>query len=200
MKSANFEAVELHNESNLKKFRLRRSGVELTYKDVLQLWERAAEFTDFYSGIFKSCGYSSYRWETPPVSNSTLNQVFEFVILNTPNYLAAPDTQTFSKFFDKDSENHGVVSFLNLGHDAMLVVPSPLKEGANYSGLAEFYKDSPVEQQRALWKETAHQIQLKLSNQNIWVSVAGGGVAWLHIRLDDRPKYYSYLAYSDCSQ
>lgn len=29
----------------------------------------------------------------------------------------------------------------------------------------------------------------------IWLNTAGGGVAWLHIRLDHRPKYYRYLPY-----
>lgn len=192
-----FEAVSLpHNDGELQKFKIKRLGTELTYKEVLLLWESDLEFTDFYINIFKSCGYASYVFEMPPISNGSLHQVFEFVILKTPTYWTTPDTQTFSDFFDKDAQNHGVVSFLNLGQDAMLVVPSPLREGVNYSGLAEFYRDSPIEQQRALWKETAQQIKLKLSNRNTWVSVAGGGVAWLHIRLDDKPKYYRYTAYT----
>jgi len=28
-----------------------------------------------------------------------------------------------------------------------------------------------------------------------WLSTAGGGVAWLHVRLDTRPKYYRYNPY-----
>ena len=31
----------------------------------------------------------------------------------------------------------------------------------------------------------------------VWLSTAGGGVAWLHVRLDDRPKYYSYAPYKN---
>lgn len=201
VKDINYEAVSIsHNEGNLQKFQISRSGTELTYKEVLDLWENDREFTDFYLNIFKKCGCSSYIWETPPISTDSVNQVFEFVIMKTPKYSATPDLHTFREYFDKKARDHGVVSFLNLGHDAMLVVPSPLREGANYSGLAEFYSNSPIDQQRALWKETAHQIKLKLSNQNTWVSVAGGGIAWLHIRLDDRPKYYRYMPYTNkCS-
>ena len=29
----------------------------------------------------------------------------------------------------------------------------------------------------------------------VWVSTAGAGVSWLHVRLDDRPKYYGYQPY-----
>ncbi len=29
----------------------------------------------------------------------------------------------------------------------------------------------------------------------LWLSTAGGGVAWLHVRLDSRPKYYGYSPY-----
>ncbi|MGI9175867.1 MAG: DUF6940 family protein [Rhodothermales bacterium] len=25
----------------------------------------------------------------------------------------------------------------------------------------------------------------------MWLSTAGGGVSWLHVRLDSRPKYYA---------
>jgi hypothetical protein len=32
--------------------------------------------------------------------------------------------------------------------------------------------------------------------QPIWLSTAGMGVAWLHIRLDERPKYYSHKPYA----
>jgi hypothetical protein len=28
-----------------------------------------------------------------------------------------------------------------------------------------------------------------------WLSTAGAGVSWLHVRLDDRPKYYGYAPY-----
>ena len=29
-----------------------------------------------------------------------------------------------------------------------------------------------------------------------WVSTAGGGVAWLHVRLDSAPKYYTHRPYT----
>ncbi len=29
----------------------------------------------------------------------------------------------------------------------------------------------------------------------VWLSTAGAGVSWLHVRLDDRPKYYGHGPY-----
>jgi hypothetical protein len=33
----------------------------------------------------------------------------------------------------------------------------------------------------------------------VWLSTAGAGVSWLHVRLDDRPKYYGYRPYQEAS-
>jgi hypothetical protein len=35
----------------------------------------------------------------------------------------------------------------------------------------------------------------RVSAKPVWLSTAGGGVAWLHVRLDDRPKYYAHAPY-----
>ena len=31
----------------------------------------------------------------------------------------------------------------------------------------------------------------------VWLSTSGMGVAWLHFRLDQRPKYYTYRAFAE---
>ena len=36
-----------------------------------------------------------------------------------------------------------------------------------------------------------------LGSQPLWLSTAGGGVDWLHMRLDKRPKYYRHLPWRD---
>jgi hypothetical protein len=35
----------------------------------------------------------------------------------------------------------------------------------------------------------------RLNEKPVWLSTAGGAVSWLHVRLDDRPKYYHYAMY-----
>ena len=192
-----FEALaKSENNGNIQKFRLRKEGRELEYREVLILWEKDQEFLDFYISIFKKCEFNSYIWETPPISTDTVDQPFEFALLNTPIASKTPDRETYEEYYDLDTPNHGVVSFPNLGHDAVLVVPSPFRKDANYSGFAEFFREAPIDQQRSLWMVTAHQVKLQLSEKPTWVSVAGGGIAWLHIRLDSRPKYYRYMPYT----
>ena len=77
-----FEAiVQSLNNGNIQKFRLKKEGRELEYREVLQLWENDEEFLNFYISIFKKCGFNSYIWETPPISTDTANQPFEFALL-----------------------------------------------------------------------------------------------------------------------
>jgi hypothetical protein len=38
-------------------------------------------------------------------------------------------------------------------------------------------------------------LSAQLGSTPIWLSTAGDGIAWLHVRLDSRPKYYSYGPY-----
>jgi hypothetical protein len=35
----------------------------------------------------------------------------------------------------------------------------------------------------------------RLGAKPVWLSTAGGGVSWLHVRLDDQPKYYGFEPY-----
>lgn len=184
------------NNGNVRRYTLSKSGAPLNYADVLELWEKENEFLDFFLKIFKQTGFQSYVWETPPLSTGNLWRNFEFVLVSQPKSSARPDTETFKDYFDTSNTLSGVVAFPNLGHDAVLVVPSPYREHDNYSGLAEFFSVAPDHQQYALWKVVSREIRLKLSESNLWVSVAGGGVSWLHVRLDDTPKYYRYTQYA----
>jgi hypothetical protein len=34
-----------------------------------------------------------------------------------------------------------------------------------------------------------------MGEDRVWLSTAGAGVPWLHVRLDDAPKYYGHAAY-----
>jgi len=46
-------------------------------------------------------------------------------------------------------------------------------------------------------RSTARAITARLSDRPLWVSTSGLGVAWLHVRLDARPKYYQYTPYRE---
>ena len=136
-----------------------------------------------------------YVWETPPITLHQVNRPFEFVLVTIQPRPRRPDHYTFANYFNAEPNDNGVVAFENLGKDALLIAPSPDEATDNYSELAAFLKNAPGEQVHALWRVLGQQIRQRLSNHPIWVSVAGGGVAWLHVRIDKRPKYYRYAPY-----
>ena len=88
-----------------------------------------------------------------------------------------------------------MVTFPNLGNDAVLVVPTPVGPSAAYVHLAAFVRHAPPAQVHELWRAVGAAVASRLSVKPMWVSTAGMGVAWLHVRLDDRPKYYGFTEY-----
>ena len=87
------------------------------------------------------------------------------------------------------------MTFTNLGSDALLVVPSAMAPEQAYVDLASFSRGAPRQQQLALWRAVGQAVEACSARGPFWLNTAGGGVAWLHVRLDDRPKYYAHQPY-----
>jgi hypothetical protein len=60
-------------------------------------------------------------------------------------------------------------------------------------------RTAPGAQKHALWRAVGEAMQRRISQKPVWLSTAGMGVAWLHVRLDDRPKYYGYMPYRNAN-
>ncbi len=192
-----FEArTEIEDSSSLLKYRFFRNEAPLSFAEVLDLWKSDGDFMAVFLSIFGESPHASYVWETPALSSQSLQRAFECVIIDAPYLLVPPDRSPFADYFDSEAIPEGIVTFANLGGDAHLVVPSPLSDAADYSHLAAFCRQAPLAQQLALWREVAAQVRARVCDRPLWLSVAGGGVAWLHVRLDRRPKYYSYRPYA----
>ena len=88
-----------------------------------------------------------------------------------------------------------MISFPNLGGDAQLVVPTPLNDPSHYAHLASFVRNAPADQVRNFWKTTAIVYEQEIGEKTVWLSTAGLGVSWLHVRIDSRPKYYRFQDY-----
>ena len=143
---------------------------------------------------FATLAFDAYCWECPPVTAQTLSREFECVFVSSPALARMPqDSEAFAEHFRPD---RSVVTFDNLGGDAMLVAPCPGGEGSNYSHLASFVATAPAPQQDALWQAVGRAMEKRIGARPLWVSTAGLGVAWLHVRLDDRPKYYRHAPYA----
>ena len=145
---------------------------------------------------------SAFFWETPPLTAATAATTqFEFVTV--PGSLdGTADRGPFSSHFAACPAGDGpVISFANLGGDATLVVPcaaSGVPE-ATYAHFAAFTRGAPKAQRLALWRQLGISIRELLPTRGdapTWVSTAGGGVAWLHVRLDSAPKYYTHRPYT----
>jgi hypothetical protein len=74
-------------------------------------------------------------------------------------------------------------------------VPCPLGNDSAYGHLAAFVRLAPEDQRHALWQSVGNAMVLRLGTRPVWLSTAGAGVSWLHVRLDDRPKYYGFGSY-----
>ena len=171
------------------KHTIERDSSSLTIAEVLCLWQEDAGFRSCFLGLLADAPFSAFRWETPPVTVATVNRPFEFVLLDSPDLDREPDPAAFADHF-RDATAEGVVSFSNLGKDAILVVPCPLGELAAYGHLAAFVRRGPESQKHALWTRVGQAMEQLLGRQPVWLSTAGAGVSWLHVRLDSRPKYY----------
>ena len=189
-----FDACIETTQSGVTRFSLlTASSTPLRFDQVAGLWCDSAVFRDFFIELLTASPYTAYRFETPPVNRQTFTRSFEFVLIDSPWLNVPQDASPFSehfRHFDAD-----VISFKNLGGDAMLVVPCP-EVGINaYAHLARFINTAPATQKHHLWQRVGQSLIDLISEQTIWLNTAGGGVDWLHVRLDSSPKYYAYQAY-----
>jgi hypothetical protein len=172
------------------------AGAALDYREVLRRWQRDEAFVDGFIGLLAAVPFDAYLWESPPVDRSTVARRFEFTVIDRPALARAADPSPFSDPFD-DADGDAVVRFTNLGGDAVLVAPKPeaCADGVDCAHLAAFTRSAPPQLQHRLWRRVADEMQQRVSTRPVWLSTSGLGVAWLHVRLDQRPKYYEHAPY-----
>lgn len=173
------------------------SGAQLPYRDGLRLLRTDETFRGFFASLLSAAPFDAFRWETPPVDAATVDRAFEFVLLDAPALNRPPDAEAFEDRFRSARDGRQVVAFPNLGNDAVLVVPCPAGPPETYAHLAAFVRGAPAAQVHELWQTVAAEMESRLSAAPVWLSTAGMGVSWLHVRLDARPKYYGFGAYRE---
>ena len=171
-----------------------RDAAPVSYAEVLRRWQQDADFRSLFIAVLADVPYTAFRWETPPITTTTANRPFEFVVLDSPGLAGNSEPGAFAEHFRGAAEG-GVVEFANLGKDAILVVPCPKGPLTAYGHIGAFVRQAPEPQRHALWAAVGAAMQRRLGRRPVWLSTAGAGVAWLHVRLDDRPKYYGYGPY-----
>ncbi len=189
--------LDISNNGRVHKLRIINNADSMCYADALDLWQHNESFRSFFISLLADAPFSAFRWETPPVTLDTVSRDFEFVLLDSPFLDLPPEPEVFARYFSDAESDSGIVVFENLGRDAVLVAPSPRALDSAYAHLAAFTRDGPGLQNHALWQVIGRTMQQRITNRPVWLSTAGGGVAWLHVRLDRRPKYYGFGPYRE---
>jgi uncharacterized protein DUF6940 len=175
--------------------RVEREGNPVMFAHVLRGWRDDPGFRTFFTDLLAQAPYEAFRWETPSITADLADRPFEFALLDSPELVVEPDPRAFAEHFRDGVGQNDVLSFPNLNHDAILVVPRRLTHESAYAHLAAFVRDAPESQRHLLWKAIGELMMRQLGPRPIWLSTAGAGVPWLHVRLDQRPKYYCHAPY-----
>lgn len=154
-----------------------------------------------------STNYPAYFFETKGVSSKTLSKQFEFVLVNSEQLhrfvqSRGHDYDVFSEYLDHGGTSLCTsVSFLNLDRTSTLIAPRAIQPSKYmYTHLGQFMRYAPKEEVIDFWQLVLKKYNDSLDggiNRRVWLSTSGMGVAWLHMRIDNRPKYYTFHAFAN---
>lgn len=169
----------------------------------LELLRDDPAFAAMLSSTIASSPHAAVFWEVAPVTKANASEkVFEFVMPAAGPVLANANAKPFA-FLQPMQQCAGeeTCTFSNLAGDADLVVPmSKIGVDANvYTHLAAFVRGAPPRQQAALWRAVGTralaQLKKRKRGEPLFISTHGIGVPWLHVRIENTPKYYTYGPY-----
>lgn len=196
----------------------------VSYGAALRLLADNPAFRQQLTAELAASRHDAYFFETPPVSRQTLAETnFECVLISSDTLaqLQEASPEAFShRLREAAGQSHLTAHFANLGGDAVLVAPvgpfvsdKPDQSGTagssaqgeimagpqTYAHLASFVRQASRQEIDDFW-QTAAQVTLahleaRSETKPLWLSTSGLGVYWLHLRLDDRPKYYNFEPY-----
>jgi hypothetical protein len=186
--------IHILQDGRIQQYQILDGERPFTTKQILQKWQNDEAFRILFINLLADAPFVAYFWETPLVMQSTLERPFEFVLVSAPSLVKVPaQRRAFASYFNDEP----VVDFSNLGGDAHLVVPCPQKPADDFAHLATFSRSAPLEQQHHFWQRVGTAVTNQVGARPLWVSTSGLGVYWLHVRLDSRPKYYTFRPYRE---
>jgi len=169
-----------------------RGTLPETRDRVLTLWATDPGFARSFSRAIAAVPFAGVYFETPGLTTDTLALPFECVLVDgaqLAGFQADP-----APFRAQLGRPGAVTTFENLGGDALLVAPTPA-DGVDCAHLAAFLRTASADQVAALWRAVALAVRSVVGTSPRWVSTAGLGVGWLHVRIDRTPKYYRHRPY-----
>jgi hypothetical protein len=157
-------------------------GKYMTWNEVIKsLRENIDTFVYKLIQFFIGVKYKAYFWECDKVM---MNKPFRFAIFDSKTLAnRKQDNKAFNGVINCKKDY--AISFPSLSKNIDLVVPCNRSSSTKYTSLATFSRTSLIKQQVDFWMIVGNNIK-----DGDWVSTSGLGVAWLHVRISDRPKYY----------
>lgn len=149
--------------------------------------------------------FQAVFWETIPFVPHNPATPFEFVLVDAPPLTRVhADRAPFAEHLD-DIAPDAVCTFTNLGGDAVLIAPTAHSWASSHqpcAHLASYLRAADNDECDRFWNAVGHAIAARINGRQrpLWVSTSGLGVYWVHVRLDDRPKYYTHTDYRDRSR
>ena len=178
------------------------SSTPVSFRQAVDLWADEADgamFRLFTSLTLASSTFQAFRWETPSVTKATEDRDFEFVLIDAPSLQRKENSAPFSDPFEQHrakGQTEVQATFPNIGRNAVLIAPLPCDTaGVNHCHLGSYLRTADQADCDSLWMAVGRAMQDRINASHAWLNTAGGGVAWLHVRLDDRPKYYHHADY-----
>ncbi|MAT97111.1 MAG: hypothetical protein CL608_08215 [Anaerolineaceae bacterium] len=192
--------IKVLPDGRIQQYKILDGERPFTYQETVQKWQSDEPFRIFFINLLADAPFAAYFWETPPITKETLIRPFEFVLVNAPQLAKVPaQRHAFASYFSADPVPDPVVDFPNLGGDAHLIVPCPQAPADQFAHLAIFCRSASLVQQHQFWQRVGTAVQNQVGERPLWVSTSGLGVYWLHVRLDSRPKYYTFGPYREWS-
>ena len=189
-----YSAIQEQIKSNTLKLTLCRDSQPITFAEVYRLLADDPSFRTWFIDLIKQTQFQGFFFETPRLTLDTLHNNFECVLVDGPILCSLQEnSRPFFEHFSRSNDE--VISFKNLGGDAELIVPAPVARTNCYAHLATFMRNGPSDQIDEFWKLVGQRMQQAVSSKPVWLSTAGLGVSWLHLRIDSRPKYYRHVPY-----
>jgi len=164
----------------------------------MELLRTDTTFADTLADELRRFG-RAFFWEHPPFTPVTASQDYECVLNPAAQLeMISPDAQAFAEHLQ--AAHSGIATFTNLGGDSMLVAPAEQAgvEAGTYAHIGAFLRGAPVEQQRAMFVAVGEAMRQRTTDaaaRPVFLSTSGLGISWLHVRLDNRPKYYTFGPY-----
>ena len=175
------------------------TAATLSFEQALRQLETSIAFRDEVTACITSSSNAALYLEFPPLTrNNMAKSHFEFVLVPAPHLSSSTDSSPFKSHLEAQSADCTAISFKNLGGDATLIVPCQRRDAPPhaYAHLAAFMRHAAADQFHGWWallaKTALEHLAAPASASTIspplWVSTSGDGVAFLHGRLDSRPK------------